>query len=100
MMQKARIGAIFSCLSCIKQPPVHARAHNHFQRKMNFCPEMNHAAQAARKKNLTWSIARQNDPEHQKVPSWTGFNIRTKDQVPVSDAGFGIYLQSMGLQQS
>ena len=51
--------------------------------KDELCPEMNQAAQAACKKNLTRSIARQNDPEHQKVPSWTGFNIRTRDQVQV-----------------
>jgi len=53
--------------------------------KDELCPEMNQAAQAARKKNLTWWIARQNYPEHKKVPSWTGFNIRTRDQVQVSD---------------
>ena len=35
--------------------------------KDELCPEMNQAAQAARKKNLTWSIARQIDPEHQKL---------------------------------
>lgn len=42
-------------------------------------------AQVALKKNLVWILARQMDQEHQAIPSWTGFNIRTRDQVSISE---------------
>ncbi len=37
------------------------------------------------KKNLVWILARQKDQEHQAIPSWTGFNIQTRDQVSISE---------------
>lgn len=43
----------------------------------------------ARKKNLIWCIARQANTEKQIVPSWTGFNIRTRDSVEVSQSNIG-----------
>ena len=47
--------------------------------------EAKEAAPVACKKNLVWILARQTDPESQTIPSWTGFNIRTRDQVPISE---------------
>lgn len=32
-----------------------------------------------------WTLARQTDPENQVIPSWTGFNISTRNQVPISE---------------
>lgn len=52
---------------------------------MEFCVQQTkEAALLACKKNLVWTLARQTDPENQTVPSWTGFNINTRDQEPVS----------------
>ena len=45
--------------------------------------ESHKEVQVARKKNLVWILARQTDQENQVIPSWTGFNIRTRDQVPI-----------------
>ena len=47
--------------------------------------ETRHAAQAARNKNLVWILARETDSENQTIPSWTGFNIGTRDQVLISE---------------
>lgn len=43
------------------------------------------AAQDSSIKNLMWIIARQVNSETQTIPSWTGFNIRTRDQLHVSE---------------
>ena len=47
--------------------------------------EAEEVAHIALKKNLVWILARQKDEEHQAIPSWTGFNIRTRDQVSISE---------------
>ena len=47
--------------------------------------EAEQVAKVALKKNLVWILARQMDQEHQAIPSWTGFNIRTRDQVSISE---------------
>ena len=31
-----------------------------------------------------WALTRQTDPENQTIPNWTGFNISTRDQEPIS----------------
>ena len=36
------------------------------------------------RKNLVWTISRQIDPTNQPVPSWTGFNVTTRNQEPIS----------------
>ncbi|XP_035856522.1 uncharacterized protein LOC118494938 [Sander lucioperca] len=46
--------------------------------------ETKEAALLARKKTMVWALARQTDPENQTIPSWTGFNISTRDQEPIS----------------
>ena len=47
--------------------------------------EAEKAAQVACRKNLVWIISRQAYQDNQAIPSWTEFNIRTRDQVPVSE---------------
>ena len=37
------------------------------------------AAEISRQKNLIWIITRENHKDAQSVPSWTGFNIKTRD---------------------
>ena len=49
----------------------------------NHLQEAKKAAQPACIKNLMWILARQANSECQTIPSWTGFNIRTRDQVSV-----------------
>ena len=51
----------------------------------NQLQEAKKAAQPACIKNLMWILARQAISECQTIPSWTGFNIRTRDQVSVSE---------------
>ena len=46
--------------------------------------DANEAAKSALQKNLPWLLARQKGIENQAIPSWTGFNIKTRDQVTVS----------------
>ncbi|KAK7143952.1 hypothetical protein R3I93_014956 [Phoxinus phoxinus] len=46
--------------------------------------ETKEAALLARKKPIVWALARQIDPENQTIPSWTGFNISTRDQESIS----------------
>ncbi len=41
--------------------------------------ESQKAVQVACKKNLVWILARRANQENQAIPSWTGFNIRTRD---------------------
>jgi hypothetical protein len=53
--------------------------------RQNYVQEAREAAQVATKKNLLWILARQTDPESQEIPSWTGFNIKTRDQVSISE---------------
>ena len=43
------------------------------------------AVQVACKKNLLWILARKANEENQAIPSWTGFSIRTRDQVSISE---------------
>ena len=47
--------------------------------------EAEKAAQVACRKNLVWIISSQSYQDNQAIPSWTGFNIRTRDQVPISE---------------
>ena len=47
--------------------------------------EDNEATKVARDKNLICVLARQVDTKIQKIPSWTGFNISTRDLVAVTD---------------
>ena len=47
--------------------------------------EAEQVVKVALKKNLVRILARQMDLEHQAIPSWTGFNIRTRDQVSISE---------------
>ena len=58
-------------------PPLPTR-ENHLQ-------EAKKAAQPACIKNLMWILAKQANTGCQTIPSWTGFNIRTRDQVSVSE---------------
>ena len=51
----------------------------------NHIQESQKAAQIASTKNLVCIIARQTDRDNQAIPSWTGFNIRTRDKVPISE---------------
>ena len=50
----------------------------------NHVEEAKNAAQVAHKKNLMWILARHTDQDRQAIPSWTGFNITTMDQIPIS----------------
>ncbi|XP_076121490.1 uncharacterized protein LOC143102032 [Alosa pseudoharengus] len=50
----------------------------------HYIQETKEAALLARKKTMVWALARQTDPENQTIPSWTGFNISTRDQEPIS----------------
>ena len=52
--------------------------------KDDYAVEANKAARNAEQKNMLWILARQLNSEDQKVPSWTGFNIQTRDQVQVT----------------
>ena len=47
--------------------------------------ETEKAAQVACRKNLVWIVLRQAYQDNQAIPSWTGINIRTRDQVPISE---------------
>lgn len=53
--------------------------------KENVTNEEKKAAQLATIKNLIWILSRQANPESQTIPSWTGFNIKTRDQLSVSE---------------
>ncbi len=53
--------------------------------KENHLPDEERAAQISTIKNLIWILARQENSESQIIPSWSGFNIRTRDQVFVSE---------------
>ena len=52
--------------------------------KDDYAGEANKAARNAEHKNMLWILARQLNSEDQAVPSWTGFNIQTRDQVQVT----------------
>jgi len=45
----------------------------------------NEVAKIACQKNLAWILARLANQENQAVSGWTGFNIRTRNQVQVSE---------------
>ena len=47
------------------------------------------AVTKAKSKNLTWSLVRLVDVENQKINGWTGFNIRTRNNVSVSQDSIG-----------
>ena len=49
----------------------------------------NEASKVARDKNMIWVLARQVDTQIQKIPSWTGFNIITRDLVAVTEDVIG-----------
>ena len=44
-------------------------------------PQHEMKATAARRKDLLWMLSRIVDTERQVIPSWTGFNIQTRDSV-------------------
>ena len=50
----------------------------------NHVEEAKNAAQVAHKKSLVWILARHTDQDSQAIPIWTGFNITTRDQIPIS----------------
>jgi len=52
--------------------------------KDDYAGEANKAARNAEQKNMLWILARQVNSDVQKVPSWTGLNIQTRDQVQVT----------------
>ena len=52
--------------------------------KDDYAVEDNKAERNAEQKNMLWILARQVNSDIQKVPSWTGFNIQTRDQVQVT----------------
>ena len=52
--------------------------------KDDYVCEANKAARSAHQKNMLWILARLANSEDQKIPSWTGFNIQTRDQVQVT----------------
>ena len=52
--------------------------------KIDYVFEANKAARSAHQENMLWILARLANSEDQKVPSWTGFNIQTRDQVQVT----------------
>ena len=51
--------------------------------------DTSNAVEEARLKNLVWSLVRQKDTENQTISSWTGHNIRTRDQVSVTQDNVG-----------
>ena len=55
------------------------------QNNDNFVLDARKASQEARSKNLLWVVARQTTTDKQTLPSWTGFNIKTRDEVPISE---------------
>ena len=55
-----------------------------FKTKDDYAGEANKAARNAEQKNMLWILARQVNSDVQKVPSWTGLNIQTRDQVQVT----------------
>ena len=52
--------------------------------KDDYVCEANKAARSVHQKNMLWILARLANSEDKKVPSWTGFNIQTRDQVQVT----------------
>ena len=52
--------------------------------KENHVQWANEADKGTDNKNLLWILYRQIDTENKKVSSWIGFNIKTRDQLPVS----------------
>ena len=50
----------------------------------NHVEEAKNAAQVAHKKNLVWILAMHTNQDSQAIPSWTWFNITTRDQIPIS----------------
>ena len=54
--------------------------------------EAEKAAQVACRKNLVWIVSRQAYQDNQAIPSWTGFNIRARDQVAISEDVVGYLL--------
>ena len=52
--------------------------------KIDYVFEANKAARGAHQKNMLWILARLANSEDQKVPSWTGFNIQTREQIRVT----------------
>ena len=57
------------------------------------------SAEEAQQKNLLWSLVRQNDTENQTISSWTGHNIRTCDQVSVTQDNIG-YLPTINAPET
>ena len=58
----------------------HVGPHN-----LSHVQEVEKAATIACQKKLVWILARLADQKSQAVPSWTGFNIRTRNQVQISE---------------
>ena len=61
--------------------------------------ETKESAQVARDKNMIRVLARQANAEEQTIPSWTGFNIRTKYLLTLSEDVIG-YLPAMNQRLS
>ena len=55
------------------------------QTKEDHVQQAEEAGTIACQKNLMWILARLANQENQTVPSWTGFNINTRNQVQVSE---------------
>jgi len=51
----------------------------------SYSQESQLVAEVAHKKNLLWVMARKGNQEYQVIPSWTGFHIRTRNQVSISE---------------
>ena len=49
----------------------------------------NNKADKSRHKNMIWLLSRQVNTENQEVPIWTGFNIKTRDLVEITQGVLG-----------
>jgi hypothetical protein len=43
------------------------------------------AAQVVSRKSLVWIVSRQSHQDTRAIPSWTGFNIKTRDKMPITE---------------
>ncbi len=59
--------------------------HSLYQPVRTTCRNTQESAQVAYNKNLIWVLARQSKSDSQTIPSWTGFNIKTRDQESISE---------------
>ena len=52
-------------------------------------PDSNDQVEMGKQKNHMWTFLRQTDVENQIVPSWTGFNIRTRNKTVITQDRLG-----------